>query len=51
MSLILIIIVLVLIFGGGLGGYYFHNTYGTSGLGGWLGIIVVVCVLLWLFGR
>jgi hypothetical protein len=49
-SLLIIIIILVLLFGGG-GGYYAHNRYGGSGLGGVLGLVVIVLVLLWLFGR
>jgi hypothetical protein len=50
MSLIVIIIILVLIFGGG-GGYYAHGRYGGTGLGGVLGIVVIVLIALWLFGR
>jgi hypothetical protein len=46
MTLIIIIIVLLLLFGGG-GGYYAHRSYGTRGLGGVLGIVVVVLILLW----
>ncbi|THD44093.1 MAG: DUF3309 family protein [Bradyrhizobium sp.] len=50
MSLILIIILLVIVFGGG-GGYYAHSYYGGRGLGGVLGLVVIVLVALWLFGR
>ena len=50
MSTILIIILLILIFGGG-GGYYAHSYYGGAGLGGVLGIVLVVCIVLWLMGR
>jgi hypothetical protein len=50
MSTILIIILLILIFGGG-GGYYAHSYYGAPGLGGVLGLVLVVCIVLWLMGR
>jgi hypothetical protein len=49
-STILLIIILSLIFGGG-GGYYAHSYYGGAGLGGVLGIVLIVCVVLWLVGR
>ena len=49
MSTILIIVVLVLLFGGG-GGYYAHRSYGGTGLGGVLGVVVLVLLALWLFG-
>ena len=49
-STILIIILLSLIFGGG-GGYYAHSYYGAPGLGGVLGLVLVVCIVLWLIGR
>jgi hypothetical protein len=41
MSTILIVILLILIFGGG-GGYYAHGRYGTAGLGGVLGVVLIV---------
>ena len=44
MGTILIIILLIIIFGGG-GGYYAHGRYGTAGLGGVLGIILIIGVL------
>jgi hypothetical protein len=50
MSLIVIIIILVLVFGGG-GGYYAHSNYGSRGLGGVLGTVLIVVVVLWLLGR
>ena len=50
MSLILLIIILVLVFGGG-GGYYAHSNYGTPGLGGVLGTVLIVVIVLWLLGR
>jgi hypothetical protein len=50
MNLIVIIIILVLLFGGG-GGYYAHSYYGGAGLGGVLGVVLVIVILLWLFGR
>jgi hypothetical protein len=49
MSTILIIILLILVFGGG-GGYYAHGRYGTTGLGGVLGLVLTVVVVLWLVG-
>lgn len=49
MSTILIIIILLLVFGGG-GGYYGYNRYGTRGLGGVLGSVVLILIILWLFG-
>ena len=49
MGLILLIVLFVLIFGGG-GGYYAHRRYGTGGLGGVLGLVLVVLVVAWLFG-
>jgi hypothetical protein len=50
MSLLLLIIVLVLLFGGG-GGYYAHRSYGGTGLGGVLGLVLIVLVVIWLFNR
>jgi hypothetical protein len=49
MSTILIIIVLLLVFGGG-GGYYGYNRYGTRGLGGALGFVIVIFIVLWFLG-
>jgi hypothetical protein len=49
MSTLLIIIILLLIFGGG-GGYYGFRRYGTRGLGGVLGFILLVLVVLWFAG-
>jgi hypothetical protein len=49
MSTILIIVILILIFGGG-GGYYAHGRYGSTGLGGVLGTVLVVLFLVWLRG-
>lgn len=49
MSLLLIIILLLLIFGGG-GGYYAHGRYGTPGLAGVVGFILLFVVVLWFFG-
>jgi hypothetical protein len=48
MSTLLIVIVLILLLGGG--GYYGFNRYGGSGLAGVVGLVVVVCAVLWLFG-
>jgi len=48
MSTILIILLLVLLLGGG--GYYGHSLYGTPGLGGALGLVLIVVVVLWLLG-
>ncbi len=49
MNTILIIIVLLLLLGGG-GGYYGYNRYGTRGLGGALGLVIVIFIVLWLLG-
>jgi hypothetical protein len=49
MGTILIIVLLVLLLGGG-GGYYGYSTYGGTGLGGVLGLLVLVLIVLWLFG-
>jgi hypothetical protein len=48
MSRILIVVLLVLLLGGG--GYYGHSTYGTAGLGGVLGLVLVIAVVFWLIG-
>ena len=50
MNILIVILVLLLVFGGG-GGYFVHSNYGGAGLGGWLGIILIVCLVLWIFGR
>ena len=50
MPTILIIIVLILLLGGG-GGFYAHSYYGAPGLGGWVGVILIVVIVLWVFGR
>ena len=49
MGFIILLVILLLLFGGG-GGYYAHRSYGTVGLGGVVGLIVVVLVVVWLFG-
>jgi Protein of unknown function (DUF3309) len=49
MSTILIIVVLILLLGGG-GSYYGYNRYGGRGLGGVLGLVLIVCLVLFLFG-
>ncbi|MGD0106117.1 MAG: DUF3309 domain-containing protein [Rhodopila sp.] len=49
MSPLLIILLLVLIFGGG-GGYYAHGRYGSAGLGGVFGTVLVVLLAVWLLG-
>lgn len=48
MGLLLIIVLLVLLFGGG--GYYGYNRYGSTGLGGVLGLVIIVLVVLWFMG-
>jgi hypothetical protein len=50
MSILLIIIVLVVLFGGG-GGYYAHRSYGGTGLGGVLGLVLIVVLVIWLLNR
>jgi hypothetical protein len=47
MSTLLIVVVLALLLGGGGYGY---SRYGGPGLGGVVGLVLVVCVVLWLFG-
>ena len=51
MSPILVILILLLIFG--VGGYGWHSTGYVGGpfLGGGIGLIVVILVVLFLFGR
>jgi hypothetical protein len=49
MGTLLIFVILILLLGGG-GGYYGYSRYGGSGLGSVVGLVVVVCVVLWLFG-
>jgi len=48
MSTLLIVIVLILLLGGG-GGYYGYSRHGGAGLGGVVGLVLVVCLVLWLF--
>lgn len=50
MSMILVIILLIVLFGGG-GGYYAHSNYGSRGLGGVLGVVLIVVVALWFLGH
>jgi hypothetical protein len=47
MSTLLIVVLLLLLLGGGGFGY---SRYGGAGLGGVVGLVVVVCLVLWLFG-
>lgn len=49
MTTLLIIIVLLLLLGGG-GGYYANRSYGTAGLGGVLGLVLVSILVIWLVG-
>jgi hypothetical protein len=49
MGTILIIVLVVLLLGGG-GGYYGYNRYGSSGIGGALGIVLIIVFCLWFFG-
>ena len=51
--MLLLIILLILVFGGGGFGYYGQRQgwYGGTGFGGIIGLVLVVAVLLWLFGR
>ncbi|MDQ6867445.1 MAG: DUF3309 domain-containing protein [Pseudomonadota bacterium] len=48
MSTILIIVLLILLLGGG--GYYSHSTYGRTGLGGVLGLVLLIAVVVWVVG-
>lgn len=49
MGTIIIIVLLVLLLGGG-GGYYAHGRYGSAGLGGVLGLVLIIFLALWFFG-
>ena len=46
----LLVLILIIILLGGGGGYYAHGMYGGAGLGGVLGLVIVVCLVLWLVG-
>lgn len=46
----LLLIILILILLGGGGGYYGYRSYGGSGLGGALGLVLVIFIILWLAG-
>jgi hypothetical protein len=48
MSMLVIVLLVVLLLGGG--GYYGHRAYGTTGLGGVLGLALVVVLVLWFLG-
>ena len=48
MSTLVIVLLVVLLLGGG--GYYGHRSYGTSGLGGVLGLALVIVLVLWFLG-
>ncbi len=50
MNILVVILILILVFGGG-GGYFVHNAWGAPGLGGWLGVVLLVVIILWLLGR
>ncbi len=48
--MLLIILILILVFGGGLGYHrYGYSRYGNRGYG-FIGIIVLILLLCWLFG-
>lgn len=48
MSTLVILVLIILLVGGGC--YYGHRSYGTTGLGGVLGLALVVVLVLWLLG-
>ncbi len=48
MSTLVIVLLVVLLLGGG--GYWGHRSYGTTGLGGVLGLALVIVLVLWLMG-
>lgn len=48
MSLLLIIVLVLLLFGGGFWGY---RSYGPAYGGGWVGIILIILVILYLTGN
>jgi hypothetical protein len=49
-EIILILILLIFVLGGG-GGYYALQNWGTPGLGGVLGLVLVVVIILFLLGK
>ena len=51
MDTILIIILLLILFGGLGGGYYGYSHYGMGGGVSILGVVLIVAVVLFVFGR
>jgi hypothetical protein len=51
MDTILIIVLLLILLGGGGGGYYGYSHYGMGGGIGILGVVLIVALVLFLFGR
>ena len=51
MDTILIIILLLILFGGFGGGYYGYSHYGTGGGISILGVVLIIALVLFLFGR
>jgi hypothetical protein len=51
MDTILIIILLLILFGGGGGGYYGYSHYGMGGGIGIFGVVLIIAVVLFIFGR
>ena len=51
MDTILIIIILLILFGGLGGGFYGYSHYGMGGGVSILGVVLIVAVALFLFGR
>jgi Protein of unknown function (DUF3309) len=51
MDTILLIIVLLILFGGFGGGYYGYSHYGTGGGISILGVVLIIALVLFLFGR
>ncbi|RDJ25030.1 DUF3309 family protein [Bosea caraganae] len=48
MSTLVIVLLVLLLMGGG--GYYGHRSYGPTGLGSVIGLVLVVVLVLWLLG-
>ena len=48
--MLLIIILLILLFGGGGGWYYGNQNWGQGGGLGIVGLVILICVLVYLFG-
>lgn len=48
MDIFIVLIIVILLFGGLGGSYYARNYYGGVGFGGVFGLVLIVCIVLWL---